>query len=95
MRECEDEIQKRIKSILGAQGKSQEDISRTNEEVEKLTAVQARLKFVRFLYLLLLHLWKKDNLAECPRLISLCSESLSILQKSASFGISRSTDETG
>jgi hypothetical protein len=95
LRECEDEIQKRIKSLLGIQAKSQTETSNTSHEVEKLTAVQARLKFVRFLYLLLLHLWKKDNLAECPKLMSLCSESLSVVQKSASLGIRRSDDETG
>jgi hypothetical protein len=41
LRECEDEIQKRIKSLLGIQAKSQTETSNTSHEVEKLTAVQA------------------------------------------------------
>jgi len=93
LRDCEDELQCRINKHLSQ--KKTSDESQLGQEVEHLCAVQARLKFARFLHLLLIHLWKRDNLAECPKLLSLCSDSLTMSQKSASIGVKRSENENG
>ena len=95
LRECEEDIQTKLKSSRTSHGSKSESNQLRHDFVDKWQAVQARQKFIRVLHLLLLYLWKRENLSDCPKLLSLCTESLAILQKTFKLGISRSMDETG
>lgn len=99
LRECEDELlksEKKLKSQKGQNnGEVPESTVNSTTEVEVLNAFLGRLKFMRNLHSLLLHVWKRDNLNECPKLITICQESLAVMQKTASLGIQRDLDDTG
>lgn len=111
LRECDEEIQKMINKSQKSQiqnnlqhQKSESSNNNSNsinqyhnhhQLIEQWVAVQARLKFIRVFHLFLSYIWKRENLGDCQKLVSLCFESLAVLQKTFELGISRSSDESG
>jgi len=99
LRECEDEMQKKIKQLVKGQSKA-DNSSKINymdgvSELDKMNAWLSRLRFMRVFHTLMLHLWKRDNLSECPKLVSLSQSYLQEMQKSENLGVQRRTDDTG
>lgn len=105
LRECEEDLQKTEKKLRSQKVSSQNGESSggasssssspsCSDDVEVLSGLLARFKFLRNFYSLLLHIWKRDNLNECPKLISICQESLQVMEKTASLGVQRDTEDT-
>lgn len=98
LRDCEEELQKTEKKLkgqkVGTPNGDTGDGALCPDDLEILNGLLSRLKFLRNFYSLLLHIWKRDNLNECPKLISICQESLAIMQKTSNLGVQRDTDDT-
>jgi hypothetical protein len=103
LRECEDEMQKKIKQHVKGLSKSEtkenDDSGNNSEdsvkELEVMNAWLSRLRFLRVFQSLMLHFWKRDNLSECLKLIATSQTYLQEMQKSVYLGVQRRTDETG
>jgi len=87
LRDCEDDLQKKCKLLKSDESK--------NEEMEKAYALLCRLRFTRVFHILLLHIWKRDDLDACQKLISTCLECLMVVQKTGHLGVQRCDDEHG
>lgn len=98
LRECEDDLQKsekKLKSQKTSQNGEVAGAASSHDELEILNGLLARFKFLKGFYTLLLHIWKRDNLNECSKLISICQEALAVMQRTASVGIQRNTEDPG
>jgi hypothetical protein len=72
-----------------------EESNQHQNELERIDALLGRLKFLRLFHSLILHIWKRDDITECPILIVSCQEALSLLQKTAHLGTQRKCNESG
>lgn len=85
LRECEDELNKKIKQL-----------TKNDLDVTSITAMLARIKFMRVFYSLLCHIWKRENnLQETSRLVQSSLDCLVTMETTHQLGIKRSTDEKG
>lgn len=102
LRECEDELQKSEKKLKNQRQQCQgqmngetKESEGSGKELELINAVIVRLRFLRNFHTLLLHIWKRDNLNECSKLISICQESLVTMQKTSILGVQRNVEDAG